>query len=227
MKNNIHVTAIIGKDVIIGKNNTVLPYSIIYDGVKIGDNNIIGPHAIIGSPATDTKKIESNIPKICIEIGNNNIIREFTVIEKPCYENITLIKNNTFLMQGVHLSHDNIIENDVVITNSCILGGIAKILEGANLGMACTINQYVIIGQFSIVATNVACMKNVKPFSRYIPNKLITVNYYAVEKYGFKEYKEEIEAYVLNGIKPKSDKLIKIIDEFDYWVSKYNKDTYK
>ena len=47
--------------------------------------------------------------------------------------------------------------------------------------MACTINQYTVIGQYSIVATNAACMKNVKPFSRYIPGKPLSVNYYAIK----------------------------------------------
>lgn len=203
-----------------------MPYTIINEGVKIGDNNVIGPHTVIGVPATDSKKIVSKIPTISVEIGDNNIIREFCVIEKPCYENISIIKNNTFLMQGVHLSHDNIIEDNVVITNACILGGIAKILEGANLGMACTINQYTIIGQYSIVATNTACMKNVRPFSRYIPNKPNSVNYYAIKKYNFEEYTSEIEDYVLRNITPKSERIAKIIFDFETWVNKYGHPTY-
>lgn len=226
MKNNIHPTAIIEDGVILGNNNTILPYTIINKGVKIGDNNVIGPHTVIGVPATDSKKIVSKIPTISVEIGDNNIIREFCVIEKPCYENISIIKNNTFLMQGVHLSHDNIIEDNVVITNACIIAGIVKILEGANLGMACTINQYTIIGQYSIVATNTACMKNVRPFSRYIPNKPISVNYYAIKKYNFEEYTSEIEDYVLRNITPKSERIAKIIFDFETWVNKYGHPTY-
>lgn len=226
MKNNIHPTAIIEKGVLLGTNNTILPYTIIYKGVEIGDNNIIGPFSVVGVPATDSKKIDSKSPRISVKIGNNNIIREFCVIEKPCYEKISIIKNNAFLMQGVHLSHDNIIEDNVVITNACIIGGIAKILEGANLGMACTINQYTIIGQYSITATNSACMKNVRPFSRYIPNKPISVNYYAINKYHFEEYTKEIENYVLENIKPSSERIGIIVSVFEDWVNKYGHSTY-
>ena len=129
-------------------------------------------------------------------------------------------------MQGVHVSHDNILEDNVVITNLCVLGGIAKILEGADLGMGCTINQYSVIGQYSIVATGAPCMRNVKPFSRYIPNRPISVNHYAIKKYGFTDYTDEIAAYVLENIPPKSIRIKNIISHFDEIVNRYGRETY-
>ena len=227
MKENIiHPTAIIGSNVILGNGNKIGAYAIIEGNTIIGDNNYIGPHTAIGVEPTDTKYIDFKFGIPQLIIGNNNIIREFCVIEQPCYEEKTHIGNNVFLMQGVHLSHDNILFDKVVITNQCVVGGIAKILEGADLGMACTVNQYTVIGQYSIVATNSACMKNVKPFSRYIPNKPNSVNYYAIKKYGFDEYTKEIENYVLQNIQPTSSKIKQIIEEFDYWVNKYGHKTY-
>ena len=226
MNNNIHPTAIIGHNVSLGENNTIGAYSIIEGNTIIGDNNFIGPHTAIGVEATDTKHISFEFGTPQLIIGNNNIIREFCVIEQPCYEKESRIGNDVFLMQGVHLSHDNILSNKVVITNQCVLGGIAKILEGANLGMACTVNQFSVIGHYSIVATNSACMKNVKPFSRYIPNKPNSVNYYAIKKFGFEEYTEEIENYVLNNVNPTSSRILNFVNEFNYWVDKYGHKTY-
>lgn len=225
-KNDIHPTAIIGANVKLGEGNKIGPYAIIEGNTIIGNNNYFGPHTAIGVAPTDTKYIDFKygIPQLII--GNNNIIREFCVIEQPCYEEKSSIGNNVFLMQGVHLSHDNILFDNVVITNQCVVGGIAKILDGADLGMACTINQYTVVGQYSIVATNSACMKNVKPFSRYIPNKPISANTYAIKKYGFEEYTEEIENYVLNGVNPTSPKIVEIINKFNFWVDKYGRKTY-
>lgn len=224
--NDIHPTAIVGDKVEMGTGNVILPYTIIYDGVSLGNNNVIGPHAVIGSPATDTKKIETHIEDPCVFIGDNNIIREFCVVERPCYEQKSVIGNDVFMMQGSHLSHDNVLQDCVVITNQCVVGGIAKILKGADLGMGCTINQYTVVGQYSIVATGAPCMKNVRPFSRYIPHQAVSVNYYAINKYGFDDDKSEIEDYVLRGIRPKSKKIIEIVDEFDAWVAKYGHKTY-
>lgn len=225
--NNIHTTAIIGKNVILGDNNTIGAFAIIEGNTVIGNNNQIGPHTAIGVLPTDTKNIDFEFGTPRLIIGDNNIIREFCVIEQPCYEAESRICNNVFMMQGVHLSHDNVLFDHVVITNQCVVGGIAKILEGADLGMGCTINQYTIVGQYCIVATGAACMKNVKPFSRYIPGKPISVNDYAIKKYGFEKYADEIAAYVLEGVQPTSCKIIKIVEEFNQWVKKYGHKTYE
>lgn len=224
--NEIHSTAIIGENVILGKGNKILPYTVIEGPVRIGDNNVIGPHVVIGCPATDTKHVDFHFEDAGIIIGDNNIIREFSLVEQPCYEAKTMIGDNVFIMQGVHISHDNYIQNKVVITNTSVLAGLVKVLEGANIAMACTINQYTVIGQYSIVATNAACMKNVRPFSRYIPGKPISVNYYAIEKFGFQKYQSEIENYVLNGQRMESECMRKITDEFDSWVVKFGHQTY-
>lgn len=224
--NEIHPTAIIGTQVKIGVNNKILPYTIIDGPIEIGDNNVIGPHAVIGCPATDTKKNVIDVNKTTVRIGNNNIIREFCVVEQPCYETETIIENNVFVMQGAHISHDVLLQDHVVVTNTSVLAGIVKILKGANIAMACTINQYITIGHYSIVATGAACMKNVKPFSRYIPNKPMSVNKYAIQKYGFQEYEKEITNYVLNNETVKSPILKDIVEEFDFWVAKYKKETY-
>lgn len=225
--NKIHPSAIIGENVVIGDGNTIGAFAVIEGNTIIGNNNYFGPHTAIGVEPTDTKHVDFGfgIPKLII--GNNNTIREFCVVEQPCYEAESQICNGVFLMQGVHLSHDNLLQDNVVITNQCVVGGIAKILKGADLGMGCTINQYSVIGQYSIVATGAPCMKNVKPFSRYIPNKPITVNIYALKKYGFMDELDEITAYVMDGVKPSSKRIKDIIDEFDHWVEKYGHETYK
>jgi len=224
--NKIHDTVIIGDDVKLGEGNIIHPYTIIDGPIEIGNNNIIGPHCVIGCLPTDTKKTVSSFTKSMVKIGDNNIIREFSVIEQPCYEEITIIEDNVFLMQGVHVSHDVHIKSNSVITNNSVIAGIVKILDGANIAMGCTINQYTTIGQYSIVATGSACMKNVKPFSKYIPGKPIGVNSYAVNKFGFKDYEEEISRYVIDGIPVESEILKEIISEFDFWVNKYNHKTY-
>lgn len=212
--NEIHPTAIIDDNVIIGKGNVIHPYTIIKGPTEIGDNNIIGPHVVIGSPGQDTRNPRYDSSQCKIKIGNNNIIREFSAIQKPCYEDITLIGNDVHIMQSVHIPHDAHVLDKTVITPMCVLAGITRILEGANLGMGATINQYCVIGQYSIVATGAAAMRNVKPFSKLIPGRPSSVNIYAVDKFGFGNYIDEISEYVINDIYPVSDKVKTVIDEF-------------
>lgn len=212
--NNIHPTAIIDDNVILGKDNVIHPYTIIRGPTEIGDNNIIGPHVVIGSPGQDTRNPRYDSKDCKIKIGNNNIIREFSAIQKPCYEEITLIGDDVFIMQSVHIPHDAHILNKVVVTPMCVLAGITRVLEGANLGMGATVNQYCVIGQYSIIATGAAAMRNVKPFSRFIPGRSNSVNTYAINKFGFENYSDEIRDYVINDIYPTSKKVKVVIDEF-------------
>ena len=224
--NQIHQSVIIEGDVTLGDNNKILPNCIIYGPVEIGSENIIGPNVVIGTPGQDTKNRYYDSSNCKIRIGDRNIIREFTAIQKPCYEDITMIGNDVFLMQSVHIPHDAHLYDKVVVTPMCVLAGIAKILEGANLALGCSINQYTVVGQYSIAAAGAVVMKNIKPFDKYIPHKPISVNTYAVNKFGFGEYFNDISDYVLNGTYPKSVRIQRIVDEFDHWVAKYGHETY-
>ncbi|OPY67541.1 MAG: Acyl-(acyl-carrier-protein)--UDP-N-acetylglucosamine O-acyltransferase [Syntrophorhabdus sp. PtaU1.Bin002] len=213
--NDIHPTAIIDERVKLGNNNVIYPNTTIYGPTEIGDENIIGPNVVIGMPGQDTREPRYDSHNCQIVIGNRNIIREFTAIQKPRYESVTVLGDDIQLMQGVHIPHDAQISNKVVITPMCALAGIVKILEGANLAMGCTVTQYSVIGQYSIVAMGAAVMKNVKPFSRYIPDKPITVNEYAIEKFGFQDYFDEIYEYVINDVLPSSRLILDIVNEFN------------
>jgi UDP-N-acetylglucosamine acyltransferase len=213
--NDIHPTAIISKEVKLGKNNRILPYTVLEGPLEIGDDNIIGPHVVIGSPGADTKNRYYDCSKSPIRIGNRNIIREFSAVQKARYGEMTLIEDDTFIMQGSNLSHDVLIESEVVITANSALAGSAKILHGANLGMGATISQYCVVGQYSIVATGAPATRNVRPFSRYIPNRPTSVNIYAIKKFGFEEFADEIGAYVIRNIRPKSAKILAVIDHYE------------
>lgn len=224
--NEIHSSVIIEGDVKIGKNNKILAYTVLIGPLEIGDDNVIGPHVVIGSPGQDTRNPRYDSSKCLIKIGSRNIIREFTAIQKPCYRDITSLGNDIYLMQSVHIPHDAILEDQVVITPMVALAGITRLLTGSNLGMGCSLNQYCVVGQYSIVATGAAAMKNIKPFSRYIPGKPISVNDYAIKKFGFEQYKEEISEYVLNSKTPKNDAVLAVVDHFENYTKLSNKETY-
>lgn len=219
--NQIHKTAIVDKNVIFGKYNQILPNTILIGPLEIGDDNIIGPNVVIGSPGADTRRPKYDSSHSQIIIGSKNIIREFSSIQKPCYTEITKIGDNNYIMPNTHVQHDVIIENHTVITASVTMAGLVQILENAYLGMGTTIRQYCVIGQYSFVAMGASVVKNIKPFTKYIPNKPIQVNVYAIEKYGFIDFLDEIEAYVLYNQSPYSTKIKNIVDHFEISCSLY------
>lgn len=218
--NEIHPTAIIKGDVKMGKGNKVHPFSIIEGPVEIGDDNEFGPYTLIGAPPTDSRRIEP--VGIHIKIGDRNIIREYTVVEKPCYEECTIIENDVFIMQGVCIGHDTNMKCKTTAVNNVVTGGLTKILEGAYLAMGSLINQVTVVGHYSIVAAGSFSLKNVKPFTKFIPGKPLAINKYAIDKYGFKDCEEEINEYVFSNTPVKNEKLLKLIQEYEEYVVKYS-----
>lgn len=215
MSNSIHPTAIIEGDVEFGENNYVGPYSVLYGPLKIGNGNWIGPHVTIGTPGQDTRNPHYDSSNCRIEIGDDNIIREYTAIQKPCYRDITRIGNRVFLMQSVHVPHDAVIGDDVVITPMVVMGGIVNILKGANLAVGCSVHQYSVVGHYSIVAMGAALTKNVRPFAKYVPGRPVGINDYAIKKFGFLDVRKEIEVYLMEGATPRDERLVKLISEFE------------
>lgn len=213
--NKIHPSVIITGNVEMGSGNEVLPYSVLIGPLIIGDDNYIGPHVTIGTPGQDTRNPRYDSSSSRIRIGSGNIIREYTGIQKPCYRDITSIGDRCFLMQSVHVPHDAVIEDDVVITPMVVMGGICRIMKGANLGISSSVHQYGVVGQYSLVAMGAAATKNVRPFSRHVPGRPISVNHYAIKKFGFEEHTDEIERYVLHSEAPSSDRLQKLVFEFE------------
>jgi UDP-N-acetylglucosamine acyltransferase len=224
--NKIHPTVTIIGDVELGEQNEVLPYSVLIGPLRIGSNNWIGPHVVIGTPGEDTKNPRRNSSNDRIAIGDHNIIREHVAIQKPCYEEVTEVGNYNFIMHGAHVPHDAILSDQVTLAPNVVIGGITKLLEGCNIGMGATVHQNSIIGHYSIVSTNAAAIKNVKPFSRFIPGKPISVNDYAINKFGFQEYYDEIHKYVLEGRAPESLPIMRIVEEFEILHANSNRKLY-
>ena len=215
MSNSIHKTCIIEGDVRMGEGNQILPNTIIWGPTTIGNNNIIGPNVVIGSPGQDTRNPRYDSSNCRIEIGSDNIIREFTAIQKPCYRSITKIGNRVFFMQSVHIPHDAVIHDDVVITPMCVLAGITTLLPGVNLAMGVTVHQYSVIGHYSLVAMGAAVTKNIRPFSIYVPGKPQKPNLYALKKFGLENFQDEVSKYVLEKCPPKSQEIGSIVSEFE------------
>ena len=81
------------------KGNKIHDTAIInWDKLKIGKGNIFGPYVVVGTEAQwPGHKSFGNI-----EIGNNNIFREFTTIHLPTKKKkLTKIGNNCYLMTNV------------------------------------------------------------------------------------------------------------------------------
>lgn len=65
----IHETVILGKNITIGENVTIAPYTVIYDNAVIGDNVVIYPNCYIGHN---------------VQIGEDSVLYPSVVIHQNC-----------------------------------------------------------------------------------------------------------------------------------------------
>ncbi|MCF7796534.1 MAG: acyl-ACP--UDP-N-acetylglucosamine O-acyltransferase [Lentisphaeria bacterium] len=192
MANNIHPTAIIAdKDVKIGENVTIGPYTIVEDNVEIGDGVDIASHVQIGRGARIHKNARIFIGAVVsgrpqdlkyadedtlTVIGENTTIREYVTIHRGTEDKWqTTIGNNCLIMAYTHVAHDCIIGDHVILSNACNMAGHVTIQEYAIIGGMVPIHQFVTIGRHSFIGGGFRVSKDVPPYIR-ASNSPLTYN---------------------------------------------------
>jgi UDP-N-acetylglucosamine acyltransferase len=155
--------SIIGPLVRIAEKTTIQSHVVIEGEVTIGGGNFIGHGAVIGAPPQDVSFSPDR--KTRVEIGNDNIIREYCTIHRGSPDgSATRIGDKNFLMAGAHVGHNCAIGNNVVIANNCLLAGHVQVDDGAFLGGGSTFHQFMHIGRLVMVQGSSAFGKDLPPF---------------------------------------------------------------
>jgi UDP-N-acetylglucosamine acyltransferase len=155
--------SIVGGQVTIGEKTIVQSHVVIEGQVTIGSGNLIGHGAIIGTPPQDVSFSPQRKTKV--EIGDDNIIREYCTIHRGTVdESSTRIGDKNFLMTGAHIGHNCLIGNNVVIANNCLLAGYVRVDDNAFLGGGSTFHQFMHIGRLVMVQGSSAFGKDLPPF---------------------------------------------------------------
>src|SRR5882724_13197231 len=187
--------SIIGPQAVIGEKTTVQSHVVIEGEVVIGTGNFIGHGAIVGAPPQDVSFSPER--KTRVEIGNDNIIREYCTIHRGSPEgSATKIGDKNFLMAGAHVGHNCVIGNNVVIANNCLLGGYVRVDDGAFLGGGSTFHQHMHVGRLVMVQGSSAFGKDLPPFVIAAErNSVFGVNVVGLRRAGFSaKDRDEIKA---------------------------------
>ena len=154
---------VIGADVEIGEGTTIGPHVVINGPTIIGKDNHIFQFASVGEVPQDKKFHGENSRLV---IGDRNTIREFVTIhrgtEDGCGE--TRIGNDNWLMAYIHIAHDCIIGNHTVFSNGASLAGHVTIEDYAILGGFTLVHQFCCIGKHAFCGMGSAIGKDVLPY---------------------------------------------------------------
>lgn len=162
---NVEIGAysIIGPDVSIGPGTWIGPHVVITGHTRIGVNNRLFQFSSIGEQPQD-KKFAGEVTELVI--GDNNTIREFCTINVGTVQGggVTRIGNNNWIMAYVHIAHDCLIGNDIIMANNSTLGGHCTVGDHAILSGFSLVHQFCEIGQHSFISFASHVNQSIPPY---------------------------------------------------------------
>ena len=177
----IHATAIIAPGASIADNVAIGPYCVVGDqvtlgsGVRLESHVVLGGHTSIGanchifpfaSLGLQPQDLKYDGEPSKLEIGDNNIIREHVTMNPGTAGGgmMTRVGNGCLFMVGVHIAHDCVIGDHVIMANNATLGGHVVIGDYAILGGLSAVHQFVRIGRHAMVGGMSGVEQDVIPF---------------------------------------------------------------
>lgn len=154
---------IIGPDVELGEDCVLMSHVVIEGRTRIGARNSFFPFASIGHAPQDLKYRgeESRL-----EIGDDNVIREYVTMH-PGTEGggmLTRIGNRCLFMIGVHVAHDCMVGDQVIMANNATLAGHVVVDDYAVIGGLSAVHQFVRIGQHAMIGGMSGVEQDVIPY---------------------------------------------------------------
>lgn len=208
----IHPSAVVGRgvelagDVVVGPNcyvgrgvsvgeGTVLEPNVVIEGdVKIGSGNRFYPNSVVGG-MPQLLGLGPDDETGGILIGDNNTIREQVTIHPSVHGGeVTRIGNENLLMIGVHIGHDCVLEDNIVLSNFSQISGHCKIEKGVWLSGVVLLHQFVTIGAWCYAAGLAGINHDVPPFmivSGHYPPKVRGVNKRGLARAGLSEEQQQ------------------------------------
>jgi UDP-N-acetylglucosamine acyltransferase len=192
----IHPSAELGKDVLVGPFSTIGPNVQIGDQTKIGPNVHIEADTVVGADCRIFHGASiGGDPQIAgardiissVEIGDQTTIREFVTIHRSAKENEkTTVGKGCLIMAYAHIAHDCAIGDDVVLVNATSLSGHIIVEDRAFISGMIGAHQFVRFGKLSMTGGMSRIVKDVLPFSTVegSPARLIGTNAIGLKRAG-------------------------------------------
>jgi len=205
----IHPTAIVDPSADIAQTAEIGPYCIIGADVKIGAGTKIDAHVVVKGPTQvgEDNHIHSfasigDLPqdlgfdptsKTELIIGDRNSIREYVSIHRAIVADdcVTKIGNDNMFMAHVHIGHNCILGNNIVIVNSANLAGHVEIGDWAILSGFTGFHQFCKVGAHAFVGIQSKVTQDILPFVMYAESSPKTINAKGLQRRGFE--KSEIQ----------------------------------
>jgi len=177
--------AIVGPHVTVGERTSIAAHVVIERNTRIGAGVKVGYGTIIGN---DPQDLKYKGEETWVEIGDGTIIREYCTINRgTTATGKTAIGQRCFIMTYVHIAHDCVIGNDVILANGIQMAGHVSVEDRAIVSGLVPIHQFVRIGTYAFVGGGSRVNQDVPPFTKAVGNPvhLYGLNSVGLQRAGF------------------------------------------
>lgn len=179
--------SVISAGVEIGEGTHIAPHVVIKGPTKIGKNNKIYQFASIGEDPQDKKYAGEDTELI---IGDNNVIREYCNFNRGTTQGAkrTVIGSRNLFMANVHIAHDCVIGNDIIMANNSSVAGHVEIRDFVIMSGYIGIHQFCLIGEHAFISHGMLISQDVPPYLIVAGgrrNKVSGVNTEGLKRRGF------------------------------------------
>ena len=176
----VHPTAIVSPDAVIGDGVRIGPYTVIDGPVTIGPGCVVGPHVHLVGPlvlgggnqigtgtviGTDPQHLGYQGQPTRTEIGDFNVFREHVTVHRGSHvDQVTRIGNKNYFMAHAHVAHDCKVGNECILANGALMGGHCELQDRVFMSGCAALHQFVRMGRLSLLTGLEGVSKDVIPF---------------------------------------------------------------
>ncbi len=177
----IHASAVVDPSARIGSDVAIGPFSVIGADVEIGDGTRVGSHCSLLGPTRIGRgnRVHSHVAiggdpqdkkyggeRVELEIGDNNVIREFTTISRGTGNGggITRIGDDNWLLAYTHIAHDCSVGSHCVFSNNSTLAGHVEIGDWVIMSGFSGVHQFCRVGAHAFIGMGALISGDVPPF---------------------------------------------------------------
>jgi UDP-N-acetylglucosamine acyltransferase len=162
--------AIVGPNVTVGEGSEIAAHAVIERDTRIGSEVKIGYGSVLGA---DPQDLKYRGEETWVEVGDQTTIREYCTINRGTpATGKTVVGKRCFIMTYVHIAHDCVIGDDVILANSIQMAGHVTIDDRAIISGLVPIHQFVRIGTYAFVGGGSRVNQDVPPYTKAVGNPL-------------------------------------------------------
>lgn len=176
----IHKTALVEEGAVIQEGAEIGPFAVIGPNVKIGEGTKVGAHAVIDGHTTiganckifagaaiglEPQDLKYKDEPTGVIMGDNVTVREYVTIHRATGDRMTVIGDDCFLMNYVHVAHDCKLGKGVIVANNTCFAGHIQVGDYAVLSGYCIFHQFARIGRGVMVGGMTGSRVDLPPFT--------------------------------------------------------------